>query len=151
MSIPNQALVLVVDGRKMLFLRNHGGAARLDLRTEAHDEQELLKDRELKSDAPGLSGQSGGIGRPALGETDFHQQAEDRWAKDAADILNRRALANDFDALVIVAPPRTLGELRKHLHKETERKIVATFNKEMTDRPIDQIEDLLAGEAAPPA
>ena len=34
MSIPNQALVFVADGRKMLFLRNHGGAAQLDLRTD---------------------------------------------------------------------------------------------------------------------
>ena len=151
MSIPSQALVFVGDGRKMLFLRNHGGAARLDLRTEAHDEQELLKDRELKSDAPGLSGQSGGFGRPAMDETDYHQQAEDQWAKDAAERLNRRALAKDYDALVIVAPPKSLGELRKHFHKETEKRLVATFNKEMTDRPLADIEDLLAGEPAPPA
>lgn len=151
MLIPNQALILVADGRKTLFLRNHGGAAQIDLRTEAHDERADAKDRDLKTDAPGLSGQSFGFGRPALDETDFHQQAEDRWAKDTADILNRRALAGDYDALAIVAPPRTLGELRKHFHKETEKRLVATFNKEMTDRPIDQIADLLTGEPAPPA
>ena len=151
MSIPTQALILVADGRKLLFLRNHGDAAQLDLRTEAHDQRDDAKDREMKTDAPGLTAQSGGFGRPAMDETDFHQQAEDQWARDAADMLNRRALANDYDALVVVAPPKTLGELRKHFHKETEKRIVATFNKEMTDRPIDQIEDLLAGEAAPPA
>jgi len=150
MSIPNQALVFVGDGRTMLFLRNIGDAKFLDLRTEAHDEQELPKDREIKTDAPGLSAQSGGFGRPAMDETDFHQQAEDQWARDAADQLNRRALAGDYDALAIVAPPRTLGELRKHFHKETEKRLVATFNKDMTDRPLDQIEDLLAGEPAPP-
>jgi len=151
MSIPSRALILVADGRKMLFLRNHGGAAQLDLRMEAHDEQDDPKDREIKSDAPGLTAQMGTFGRPAMEEVDFHQQAEDEWARNAADLLNRRALANDFDALVIVAPPRTLGELRKHFHKEAERRIVATFNKEMTDRPLADIEDLLAGEAAPPA
>jgi protein required for attachment to host cells len=64
--------------------------------------------------------------------------------------LKARALRNDFDALAIVAPPRALGILRKELHKEVERRVVATFNKEMTDRPIPDIEDLLAGEAAPP-
>jgi protein required for attachment to host cells len=151
MSIPNQALVFVADGRKMLFLRNHGGAARLDLRTEAHNERADAKDHEIKSDAPGLTAQRGGFGRPAMEETDFHQQAEDEWARDAAGRLNGRALANDFDALVVVAPPKTLGELRKHFHKEVEKRIVATFNKEMTDRPLADIEDLLAGEAAPPA
>ena len=151
MSIPAQALILVADGRKLLFLRNHGDAAGLDLKTEAHDEREDAKDSDMKTDSAGSMKQSGGFGRPSYEETDFHQQAEDQWAKDAADALNRRALANDYDALIVVAPPKTLGELRKHFHKETEKRIVATFNKEMTDRPLADIEDLLAGEAAPPA
>ena len=150
-ALPNQALVLVADGRKMLFLRNHGDQNQIDLRTEAHDERADAKDRELRTDAPGTQGQSFGYGRPAMDETDFHQQEEDNWAKEAADELKRRALANDFDALAIIAPPKTLGVLRKHLHKEVERRIVLALNKEMTDRPIPDIEELLVGEAAPPA
>jgi protein required for attachment to host cells len=151
MPLPHQALVFVTDGCKMLFLRNHGDENQLDLRTEEHDRREDRKDHEIKTDAPGSSKQSFGWGRPALGETDFHQQGEDRWVKDAADRLKKRALRNDYDALAIVAPPRALGVLRKELHKEVERRVVATFNKEMTDRPIADIEDLLVGVAAPPA
>lgn len=151
MSIPSQALILVADGRKILFLRNHGDAAQLDLRTEAHDQRADAKDSDMKTDSAGSMKQSCSFGRPAYEETDYHQQAEDQWAKDAADMLNRRALARDYEALVVVAPPKTLGELRKHFHKETEKRIVATFNKEMTDRPLADIEDLLVGEAAPPA
>jgi protein required for attachment to host cells len=151
MPFPNLALVFVTDGRKMLFLRNHGDENQLDLRTEAHDEREDRKDREIRSDGPGTQKQSFGFGRPAMDETDFHQLDEDRWVKDAADKLKQRALRNDYDALVIVAPPRALGVLRKQLHKEVERRVIATFNKEMTDRPIPDIEDLLVGEAAPPA
>ena len=151
MALPNQALVLVADGTKMLFLRNHGDENQIDLRTEAHGQREDRKDHEIKTDGPGTSKQSFGFGRPALGETDFHQQDEDRWVKDAADKLKERALRNDFEALAIIAPPKALGILRKELHKEVERRVVATFNKEMTDRPIPDIEDLLVGEAAPPA
>jgi len=151
MALPNQALVLVADGRKMLFLRNHGDQNQLDLRTESHDKRGDRKDSEIKSDAPGTQGQRFGSGRPAMDETDFHQQEEDRWAKDAADELKRRALENDFEALAIIAPPKTLGVLRKQLHKEVERRIVLTLNKEMTDRPIPDIEELLVGEGAPPA
>jgi protein required for attachment to host cells len=151
MTLPHNALVLVVDGRKLLFLRNHGDAGGIDLRVEAHDEQALPKDSELKSDAPGTGHQSGGYGRSAVDEPDYHQQAEDRWAAEAAEALRKRALANDFDALAIIAPPRTLGELRKHLHKEVERRIIVQMPKEMTDRPVADIEALLAGEAAPPA
>lgn len=151
MPLPHQALVFVTDGRKMLFLRNQGDENQLDLRTEEHDQREDRKDREIKTDAAGSQGQRWGDARPAMDETDFHQQAEDRWVKDAADKLRERALRNDFDALAIIAPPKALGVLRKELHKEVERRVVATFNKEMTDRPIPDIEDLLTGEAAPPA
>ena len=150
MPIPNQALILVADGRKTLFLRNHGDAAQLDLRTETHDERDDRKDRELKSDAPGLRAKL--RLRPARARRNRLSPAgQGPLAKDTADILNRRALAGDYDALAVVAPPKTLGELRKHFHKETEKRLVATFNKEMTDRPLADIEDLLAGEAAPPA
>ena len=37
MPLPHNALVLVADGRKMLFFRNHGDEERIDLRTEAHE------------------------------------------------------------------------------------------------------------------
>ena len=151
MALPHNALVLVADGRKMLFLRNHGDENQIDLRTEAHDEREDRKNRDIKSDAPGTTRQSAGFGRPAMDEPDFHQLEKDRWAKDAAEELKRRALRNDFDALAIIAPPRTLSVLRKVLHKEVERRIVLTLNKEMTDHPIPDIEDLLVGESAPPA
>ena len=151
MALPHQALVLVADGRKLLFLRNHGDEAQIDLRMEAHDQREDLKDHEIKSDAPGTSKQSFGFGRPALDEPDFHQLEKDRWAKDAAEELKKRALRNDFEALAIIAPPKTLSVLRKELHKEVEQRIVLMLNKEMTDRPIADIEDLLVGEAAPPA
>jgi len=151
MALPHRALVLVADGTKVLFLRNHGDQNQIDLRTESHDARKDRKDSEIKTDAPGSNKQSFGYGRPAMEETDFHQQEEDRWVKDAADELKKRALRNDFDALAVIAPPKALGVLKKCLHKEVQKRIVLTINKEMTDRPIPDIEELLVGEAAPPA
>lgn len=151
MALAHNALVVVADGRKLLIFRNHGDAAQIDLRTEAHDEREDRKDHELKSDAPGLSAQSGGYGRPALDEPDYHQGDEDRFAAEVAMQINRRALNGDFDALAVIAPPRMLGALRSHWHKETARRIVVERPKEMTDRPIADIEAMLVAEAVPPA
>jgi len=151
MALPHRALVLVADGKKVLFLRNHGDQNQIDLRTESHDARKDRKDSEIKTDAPGATKQSMGFGRPAMEETDFHQQEEDRWVKDAADELKKRALRNDYDALAVIAPPKALGVLKKCLHKEVQKRIVVTINKEMTDRPIPDIEELLVGEAAPPA
>jgi len=154
MPLPHNALVLVADGRKMLFFRNHGDGNQIDLRTEAHDEREDRKDRDLKTDAPGNAAvlkSSGGADayRPAYSETDFHQQEEDRWIEEAAEELKKRALRSDFESLAIIAPPKALGHLRKCLHKEVEKRIVCTVNKEMSGRPIPDIEALLNGHTAP--
>ena len=146
MPLPHNALVLVADGRKMLLFRNHGDENQMDLRTESHDARRDRKERYFRTDAPGTEKQSFGYGRSTYEETDFHQLEEDRWIKDAADELKARALRNDFDALAIVAPPKALGVLKKCLHKEVQRRIVCAVNKEMSGRPIPDIEALLNGE-----
>jgi protein required for attachment to host cells len=145
MPLPHNALVLVADGRKMLFFRNHGDENQIDLRTEAHDARRYQrKDRDIKTDAPGTVKQSFGFGRSTYEEPDFQQQEEDRWIREAADELKARVLRNDFDALAIVAPPKALGVLKKLLHKEVERRVVCTINKEMSGRPVPDIEALLS-------
>src|SRR6478672_1859174 len=148
MPLPHNALVLVADGRKMLFFRNHGDENQIDLRTESHDARHQRKDREIKTDAPGTSKQSFGFGRSTYEEPDFQQQEEDRWIKDAADELKTRVLRNDFESLAIIAPPEALGVLKKCLHKEVERRVVCTINKEMSGRPIPDIEALLTDHTA---
>ena len=68
MPIPNRALVLVVDGRKMLFFRNEGDTNQIDLRTEAHEEREdAHHDGDLKTDSPGSSANSVGSARSGSG------------------------------------------------------------------------------------
>ena len=146
MPIANHALVLVTDGRKTLFFRNHGDINQIDLRTEAHDERVDQSDGEMKTDAAGSTHQSGGDGRSSYEETDFHQLEEDRWAKSAAEEVNKRALSNDFEALAIIAPPKTLGELRKQLHKEAAKRVVCEIAKEMTGHTIADIEKLIVAQ-----
>ena len=143
MPLPHNALIMVADGRKLLFFRNHGDENQIDLRTEAHDQRDERKDRDIKSDAPGTVKQSYGYGHSTYEETDFHQQEEDRWVKEAAEELKARVLRGDFGALAIVAPPKALGVLKKCLHSEVQKRIVCTVDKEMTGRPIPDIEALL--------
>jgi protein required for attachment to host cells len=151
MRLPHDALVLVTDGRKYVLFRNDGDAARLNLQTDRHDEQPNAKDRDLHTDAPGTQNQRFGHARPAMDETDFHQQAEDRLAKQIAKTLNARALAGQIEALAVIAPARTMGILRLHWHERLSRRIVGEITKEMVDRPTPDIEALLQGDARPPA
>jgi protein required for attachment to host cells len=84
----------------------------------------------------------GGI-RSAVEETDWHELEKERFAASIADRINRAALANAFDQIVIVAPPKILGELRREFAKEPEAKIVAEIPKDLTNHTILQIERLL--------
>lgn len=143
MQVSHNAVVIVADGRKMLFLRNEGDAQHLNLVVERAVEQDNPKDSDQKSDAPGLSYSNAGHGRNTMGETDFHQLEEDRFAVDTADLLKRRALSNDFESLIVIAPPKTLGELRKHYHKEVSARLSGELDKDLTGHPIDQIESAL--------
>lgn len=155
MPLPNNTQVLVVDGRKILFFRNHGDAAQIDLRTESHEEREDESDRDMKSDQAGQSAAPGGTGMfgGTMGETDFHQQEEDRFAVHAAELLKKQTLAGDTHPLAIIAAPKTLGVLRSKLHKEVEKRIVLELAKDLTNQPIPAIEKALkaASEVELPA
>jgi protein required for attachment to host cells len=143
MEIANKSLVVVADGGKMLFFRNEGDALYPNLALDRVREQDNPADRDQKSDAPGVAYSSVGNSRHSFSEVDFHQLEEDRFASETADLLKKRALANDFESLIIVAPPKTLGELRKHYHKEVESRLVGEIAKDLTGHPVDEIEKII--------
>lgn len=145
MRVPHNSFVVVADGQKMLFFRNEGDADYLQLEVERKLEQDNPPDRDQKTDRPGRTfDASGGAGHSAYEETDFHQLEEDRFAAETAELLKQRALRNDYDSLIIVAPPRTLGELRKHYHKEVEKRLTGEIAKDLTGHPVPEIEKILA-------
>ena len=56
MQVPHNSVVVVADGKKMLFFRNEGDTNQIDLRTEAHEERDdAHHDRDLKTDGPGTA------------------------------------------------------------------------------------------------
>lgn len=139
MRIEPDMLILVADGRKLLLLRNTGTVGTPELVVDYGEELPNPPDREQKSDARGQRPGSIGPGQASAGETDYHQQAEERFAVHAAEILNQRALANGFDKLIVVAAPATLGTLRQRYHGETRSRLVAEVPKDMTGYSVDRI------------
>jgi len=148
MHVPHKAFVVVADGRKMLFLRNEGDEAYPNLQLEKKRVQDNPKDGEQATDlagsasstrTPGANWAAGG----SFENTDFHQLEEDRFAAETADLLRSRALNNDFESLIIVAPPRTLGELRKNYHKEVENRLAGEIAKDLTGHTLPEIEQAL--------
>lgn len=82
-------------------------------------------------------------------ETDFHEQAETEFALETAEFLNERVRIDDLDELVIVAPPRALGVLRKHLSREALAQLIAEIPKDLVKHPIAEIERLLTAYPEP--
>ena len=143
MQIPHDSFVLVADGRKSLFFRNEGDGAFPNLVVE---EKEVDRNPPHGEQASDLAGRASNTLGSNMDEVDFHQQEEDRFAADTAEMLKARALQGDYEALVVVAPPRTLGELRKHYHKEVERRLLAEVPKDLVNVPVAEIEKLLQAQ-----
>jgi len=147
MQVPHRSFVVVADGKKMLFFRNEGDSEYPKLQVERKREQANPSDLDQKTDQAGQAPSgSGGAGYSSYGETDFHQLEEDRFAAETAELLRKRALNNDFESLIIVAPPKTLGELRKHYHKEVEKRLAGEIAKDLTGHPVAEIEKIIQAE-----
>jgi protein required for attachment to host cells len=148
MQVPHDAFVVVADGRKMLFLRNEGDAQIPNLQVEKkmvdkHNPDHHEQATDLAGGAMGTRTAGAQWGSGSMEEVDFHQLEEDRFAAETAALLKERALRNEFETLIIVAPPRTLGELRKHYHKEVSDRLAGELAKDLTGHTVPQIEEAL--------
>jgi protein required for attachment to host cells len=142
--VPTNALVLVGDGRRALFLRNRGTPRHIELITEREMSQDNPPNREQGSDRPGRYLGADGVSRSAFEQTDWHQQAEQRFAGEIADTLYQMAHAHRFEELVLIAPPKLLGDLRAALHTEVSDRIVAEVPKNLTPNPVPEIAKMLS-------
>jgi protein required for attachment to host cells len=144
MNIPKEALVLVGDGRKALLLRNHGTPSSPNLVVESEFEQDNPPTRELGTDRPGRKHGTDGVSRTAIEETDQHQRAEQRFAARIADTLYQLGHAQRFQSLVVVAPPRMLGDLRAALHPEVAQRVVGEVPKDLLSHSLPELTRLLS-------
>ena len=142
--VSHNTLVLVGDGQKALFLRNKGNAQNVRLVVEQILEHDNPPTREQGTDRPGRSNASVGVARSAMEEADWHHIAKERFAVELADALYRHAHANLFEKLIIIAPPKILGNLRKAFHAEVAERVTGEIPKELTSHPVAEIERLVA-------
>ena len=146
LHIPQDAVVFVGDGRKALFLRNKGDEKFPNLVTEQVFVDENPSSHEQGTGAAGRAFHSAGsAARSAVETTDWHVLEEHRFARSVAEALEGLVRAQRIKESVIVAPPRTLADLRQAFHKDVSQRIVAELNKDLTKLPVDQIEQHLFG------
>lgn len=146
--VHNNAWVLIGDGRKALFLSNHGDPDLLDLRTVSVRLDDNPPTREQGTDAPGRAHASVGTARSAVEPTDWHEIEAHRFAASIASEINEAVRVGKCKEIVLVAPPKVLGDLRQKLSHEAAKRLKGEVAKDLTHHPIDQIEAILGKLAA---
>jgi protein required for attachment to host cells len=142
MLVTHGAMILVIDGAKMALYRNRGKDFAADLEVVEHDAKHTASTTLIGSDKPGRSFSSTGSARSAHQTTDYHQAAEDSFAKAAIEELNTLAQQSNLD-FIVVAAPRVLGVMRKYYSGDLRKRIVAEIDKDYAGRTAADVADLL--------
>jgi protein required for attachment to host cells len=132
MQLAHGTVVAVLDGEILNLYRNTGSEADLTLVALS------------AVDPSGDNKSAGSRHHSSSANPDHGRLEEDSFAAAAAQMLNKQALENKFDHLVVIAAPKTLGELRKHWHKALEAKLAAELSKDLTGHSLADIEAALA-------
>jgi len=134
MLLPHGTIVALVDGKKFELYRNSGDEAEPSLAT---------------LDTPKLDEHNKGAGAhhySSSGNPTGHLLDEDAHAAAVAAWLNHEVLGHRIENLVVIAAPRTLGELRRHYHKMTEKALLAELHKDLAGRPAADVLEALRKE-----
>ena len=132
MQLSKGAKVAVADGEKLVLFRNGGDEVNPKLTAMPHVD--------VGHDNRG----SGGRHHSSSANPDASQLGEDDFAAGTASYLNREALDGKITELVIIAAPRTLGELRKHYHKKLLTVLVNEISKDLTGHSAHDVEKTIA-------
>ena len=118
-------LVAVVDGEKLALFENTG------------HQGIVLSPRPTPTIADRVSGAAGRGSSEANPDNDT--QAEDGFALGVTEVLNKMVLDHKVERLLVIAAPKTMGQLRKGWHKETIARVVGEISKDLTGHSPDQI------------
>jgi protein required for attachment to host cells len=136
--------VVVCDGAKALILENIGDPKFLNLKTREVYQQDDPKTHEQGTDAPGRAINSVDARRSAMEQTDWHDQAEQRFLQSLAAHLDAAVNAGKAKSLIVVGPPRALGVLRQAYSHNLRAALRAEIDKDFVKLPVHEIEKHLA-------
>jgi len=132
MILPIGATVAVADGETVRLFHNTG------VKPGVHLVEITV--------APLVRSHSGSGARHHTGSAnpDGRRLVEDDFAAATAALLNKLSLDGTIENLVVVSDPRTLGEMRKHFHRDLRGKIIAELAKDFSRRSLEDIASLIA-------
>jgi protein required for attachment to host cells len=132
-------VVVAESSRARIFTADAPAGQMQEIETLAHPEGRL-HDRELSSDLPGVTFDSGGRGRHVK-EQQVGPKAQSavRFAEQVAARIESGRTGGEFKRLVLVAAPEFLGLLREKLSAPARERVESELAKNLAQMSADEI------------
>jgi len=130
----------VCDGANALLLENRGDAVAPHLLTRESFKLDNPSTHEQGTSPPGRTNAAHGGRRSAMEDSDYHLQAEEAFLHRFAETLDGHVRKKQIPALIVIAPPRALGILRKFLTGATREVVSRELAHDYAKLPLDEIE-----------
>lgn len=136
--------ILVADAHRARLFHLDDDTEALEPAKDSQLIANALPSRDIASDKPGRGFDSGGEGsRAHEPPTDPARHEDLRFAKAVVDRLEDERKRDELEHLVVVAPPRFLGDLRAEMSDPLARCVVTEINKDLSKlKPHELIERL---------
>ncbi len=132
--------ILIADSA-MARVVSDGGEGRTlasvdDIRLEGNNQP----DRDLAADRPGRTFDRAGTGRHGMEPRTGPRRVEhERFAREIAEALELAGQQDRYDRLVLVAPPKMMGDLRGLLPPAVAKTVSAELTKDLTKISIHDL------------
>jgi protein required for attachment to host cells len=141
---PIRSWIVIADGARARILENTGPGKGLTALPAEEMHHIHPPSRDIVADRPGRSHDRMGPQRHAMEPpSDAHREEKRRFADELAELLNTAARMDSYDRLVLVAPAKTLGDLRQALGKEAAAKVDGELSKDLTPIADHELPDHL--------
>ena len=132
--------VVVADGAQARILVNRGPGTGLSLLEEYQSEAGRVPTRELGTERPGRTFERASATRHAKEPpADWHDMEKLKFARQIVDRLHAARENNEFQRLVLIAPPKVLGTFRKHINGPVRQALLAEIDKDLTNVPVHDL------------
>lgn len=132
--------ILIADGGRARVLAAPGAGAPLTRIPGLEREADLPAGRDIVTDRLPRAHDSVGAGRHAIEpRTDPHEQLKASFVASLAAMLDEKAARGEVERLIVVAPPKVLGQLRAELSKRVKSMVAGEVAKDLTKAPDHEV------------
>jgi len=142
---PTRTWIVIADGSRAHILLNEGPGKPLSFIPGSDFRHPTPPNREIYTERPGRTHESGGVSRSEEDRNDAHRQQKDQFVQTLIGFLKEKLSMKSFDRWVLVAPPEILSDFRNRMDHTLKDTLAGELAKDLTKIPSNKILDHLHG------